>query len=142
MSDLTAFEGRKLEKLLGMGSGYVLNFSDRTYSEFFIDYRIDIDAAQYRTGGDSKAKRMRTFWAVAPNNTVGRVLEGLIAYGIDERCLGDSSHELIDACRVIAQRLLADQPVALVLKHRLRSITSRASSSTTRMSKWGPAART
>ena len=49
MSDLTAFEGRKLEKLLGMGSGYVLNFSDRTYSEFFIDYRIDIDAAQYRT---------------------------------------------------------------------------------------------
>lgn len=53
MSDLTAFEGRKLEKLLGMGSGYVLNFSDRTYSEFFIDYRIDIDAAQYRTGGDS-----------------------------------------------------------------------------------------
>ena len=112
MSDLTAFEGRKLEKLLGMGSGYVLNFSDRTYSEFFIDYRIDIDAAQYRTGGDSKAKRMRTFWAVAPNNTVGRVLEGLIAYGIEERCLGDSSHELIDACRVIAQRLLADQPVA------------------------------
>lgn len=37
MSDLTAFEGRKLEKLLGMGSGYVLNFSDRTFSEFFID---------------------------------------------------------------------------------------------------------
>ena len=57
MSDLTAFEGRKLEKLLGMGSGYVLNFTDRTYSEFFIDYRVDIDAAQYRTGGDSKAKR-------------------------------------------------------------------------------------
>ena len=77
MSDLTGSERRKLEKLLGMGSGYVLNFSDRTYSEFFIDYRIDIDAAQYRTGGDSKAKRMRTFWAVAPNNTVGRVLEGL-----------------------------------------------------------------
>lgn len=74
-----------------MGSGYVLNFSDRTYSEFFIDYRIDFDATQYRTGGDSKAKRMRTFWAIAPNHTVGRVLEGLIAYGIDERCLGDSS---------------------------------------------------
>lgn len=112
MSDLTAFEGRKLEKLLGMGSGYVLNFSDRTYSEFFIDYRIDIDAAQYRTGGDSKAKRMRTFWAVAPNHTVGHVLEGLIAYGIEERCLDDSNHELIHACRVIALRLLADQPVA------------------------------
>jgi hypothetical protein len=112
MSDLTAFEGRKLEKLLGMGGGYVLNFSDRTYSEFFLDYRIDIEAAQYRTGGGSKAKRMRTFWAVAPNHTVGRVLEGLIAYGIEESCLSESSDELIDDCRVITQRLLADQPVA------------------------------
>lgn len=112
MSDLTALEGRKLEKLLGMADGYVLNFSDRTYRDFFIDYRIDIDAAQYRTGGDSKAKRMRTFWAIAPNHTVGRALEGLIAYGIDQNCLADSSHELINACRVIALRLLADQPVA------------------------------
>lgn len=112
MSDLTAFEGRKLEKLLGMGSGYVLNFSDRTYTDFFIDYRVEIDAAQYRTGGDSKAKRMRTFWTVAPNHTVGHVIEGLIAYGIEESCLGDSNPELIDACRRIAQRLFADQPVA------------------------------
>ncbi|EOI7012595.1 hypothetical protein ACMVLY_003524 [Salmonella enterica subsp. enterica serovar Derby] len=47
MADLTAFERRKLEKLFGMGGGYVLNFSDRTYSEFFIDYRVEIDAAQY-----------------------------------------------------------------------------------------------
>lgn len=111
MSDLTPFEARKLEKLLGMGGGYVLNFSDRTYSEFFIDFRIDIDADQYRTGGDSKAKRIRTFWTIAPNHTVGRVQEGLIAYGIEERCLGDSSQELIDACRAIAQRVLSDQPV-------------------------------
>lgn len=28
MSDLTGSERRKLEKLLGMGGGYVLNFSD------------------------------------------------------------------------------------------------------------------
>lgn len=112
MSDLTAFEGRKLEKLLGMGDGYVLNFSDRTYSDFFIDYRVEIDAAEYRTGGGSKAKRMRTFWAIAPNHTVGRVLEGLISYGIEEQCLGDSNPELIDACRRIAQRLFSDQPVA------------------------------
>ncbi len=35
MSDLSSIEKRKLERLLGMGSGYVLNFSDRTFSEFF-----------------------------------------------------------------------------------------------------------
>ncbi|WP_268892712.1 hypothetical protein [Xanthomonas cissicola] len=26
---------------------------------------------------------MRNFWTVAPNHTVGRVLESLIAYGIE-----------------------------------------------------------
>ncbi|EIY1672860.1 abortive infection family protein [Salmonella enterica] len=112
MADLTAFERRKLEKLFGMGGGYVLNFSDRTYSEFFIDYRVEIDAAQYRTGGDSKAKRMRTFWDVAPNHTAGRVIDGLIAVGIQEDCLGDSNPLLIEDCRKIAQRLLSNQPVA------------------------------
>jgi len=34
MTDLTAFERRKLEKLFGMGGGYVLNFSDRTLADF------------------------------------------------------------------------------------------------------------
>ncbi|KUJ00013.1 abortive infection family protein [Vibrio sp. MEBiC08052] len=112
MADLSAFERRKLEKLLGMGSGYVLNFSDRTYSEFFLDYRVEIDAAMYRTGGDSKAKRMRTFWDIAPNHTAGRVIDGLITYGVQEDCFGDSNPLLTDDCRKISQRLLSDQPVA------------------------------
>ncbi len=111
MAEIGAFERRKLEKLLGMGSGYVLDFSDRTYAEFFIDFRVDIDAAQFRTGGDSKAKRMRTFWDIAQNHTVGKVLEGLIAYGVQNDHLGDSNPLLVDDCRKIAQRLLSDQPV-------------------------------
>ncbi|WP_248623272.1 hypothetical protein [Citrobacter koseri] len=98
MADLTAFERRKLEKLFGMGGGYVLNFSDRTYSEFFIDYRVEIDAAQYRTGGDSKARRMRTFWDVAPNHRAGRVIDSLIAVGIQEDCLGDSRKKMNTCC--------------------------------------------
>ena len=36
MAEISAFERRKLEKLLGMGEGFVLDFSDRTYAEFFI----------------------------------------------------------------------------------------------------------
>ena len=66
MAEIGAFERRKLEKLLGMGSGYVLDFSDRTYAGFFIDFRVDIDAPQFRTGGDSKAKRMRTGGCAGP----------------------------------------------------------------------------
>ena len=34
MSNLTFTEKRKLEQLLGMKTGYVLDFSDRTFAEF------------------------------------------------------------------------------------------------------------
>lgn len=40
MSDLSGSERRKLEKLFGMESRYVLNFSDRTFSDFFDEYRV------------------------------------------------------------------------------------------------------
>jgi hypothetical protein len=37
MSDLTNIEKRKFEVFFGMGSGYVLDFSNRTFDEFVID---------------------------------------------------------------------------------------------------------
>lgn len=110
MSDVTGSERRKLEKLLGMASGYVLNFSDRTFGEFFDEYRVEINAEKYRTGGSSKANRMRTFWVKDPNHTVGRVIAELIEYGKGEKCLPEDQR-LIEDCRSIAQRLLNDQPV-------------------------------
>lgn len=55
MSDLTGSERRKLEKLLGMGGGYVLNFSDRTFGDFFDEYRVEIDSERYKVRGTSKA---------------------------------------------------------------------------------------
>ncbi|GAB2788337.1 hypothetical protein GCM10027040_13190 [Halomonas shantousis] len=48
MSDLTAIEKRQLERLLGMSSGYALDFSNRTFSEFFEEHtHIDIDPPIY-----------------------------------------------------------------------------------------------
>lgn len=111
MSDLNGSERRKLEKLLGMGSGYVLNFSDRTFGNFFDEYRVEIDAQQYLIKGTSKANRMRAHWMLDTNQIVGRVISGLIDYAIEESCFGDSNPVLIDDCRKIAQRLLSDQPV-------------------------------
>jgi hypothetical protein len=35
MADLSSIEHRKLERLLRMSGGYVLDFPDRTFSEFF-----------------------------------------------------------------------------------------------------------
>lgn len=111
MSDLSGGERRKLEKLLGMGGGYVLNFSDRTYGEFFDEHRVDIDAERYKARGTSKANRMRTFWEIDCNHLVGKIIGSLISYGAEEQCFGDSNPVLIDDCRKISQRLISDQPV-------------------------------
>ena len=95
-----------------MGSGYVLNFSDRTFGEFFDEYRVEIDAERYKVGGTSKANRMRAFWELDANHVVGRVIGALIEYASDEQCFGDSNLILIEDCQNIARRLLSDQPVA------------------------------
>ena len=89
MADLSGSDRRKLEKLLGMGGGYVLNFSDRTFGDFFDEHRVEIDAERYRARGTSKANRMRTHWELDANHVVGRVIGGLIDYATDESCFGD-----------------------------------------------------
>ena len=66
MADLSSIERRKLEQLLRMSGGYVLDATDRTFSEFFEEHtRRDIDAAVYRERGTSKANRMMRDTSVA-----------------------------------------------------------------------------
>lgn len=44
MADLSSIERRKLERLFRMGGGYVLDFTDRIFSEFFEEHtRRDIE---------------------------------------------------------------------------------------------------
>ena len=78
MSSLTHIEKRYLENILGMHSGYVLDFSDRTFGEFFDEYNIDIHDIKYQTFGTSKANKLRAFWASEPDQLVGRVLSGML----------------------------------------------------------------
>lgn len=115
MADLSSIERRKLERLFRMGGGYVLDFSDRTFSEFFEEHtRRNIDAAIYRERGTSKANRLRGFWAVEGNHLVGKVIQALIQYGQAEDCLGNEAGltDLTDDCWKIAARMLNDTPVA------------------------------
>jgi len=113
MADLTGVDKRRLERLLGMGSGYVLDFSDRTFSEFFWDYlRIDIDNVKYKANGTSKANRLRTFCAVESEFVVAKAIDELISYGDAESALGGATYEQIEECRQIAQRLRQGVPVA------------------------------
>src|SRR5262249_20796742 len=59
----------------------VLNFSDKSMAAFFAnDLNIDIDDAQYREDGNSKAKRLRCFLRKSDDATVVRVLSALYQY--------------------------------------------------------------
>ena len=78
MSSLTDIEKRYLEKILNMGGGYVLDYSDATYGEFFGRHKIDIHGAKYHTYGTSKAKKMRAFWERESDALVGRVLSEML----------------------------------------------------------------
>lgn len=78
MSSLTDIEKRYLEKLLGMQSGYVLDYSDATFGEFFNRHKIDIHGSKYQTYGTSKAKKMRAFWESEPDVLVGKVLSEML----------------------------------------------------------------
>ena len=61
MSTLTDIDKRYLEKILDMGGGYVSDYSDATFREFFRRHKIDIHTVKYQTYGTSKAKKMRAF---------------------------------------------------------------------------------
>ena len=81
MSDLTNPEKRKFERLLGMESGYVLDFSNRTFAEFVTDtVDRDIYASKYDAEGASKANRLRAFWQTEPNYFVAKLMGPLVDY--------------------------------------------------------------
>ena len=107
MSRLTAPEKRYFERLFGMRSGYVLDFTDPTYEEFFRHYGIQIHDSKYQHYGSSKAKKLRAFWEIEEDDMVGRVLSEMVDYyEADEGMNGsDSNVALIEKCRQIAARL-------------------------------------
>jgi hypothetical protein len=87
-----------------MPSGFVLNFSDRTFQEFIFDsVGIDMYAPGMDAGGTSKAKRLRHFWKVQPDHVVGRLLLALCDYY--KAVEHEPDQTLLAECRGIAQRL-------------------------------------
>ncbi len=80
-SPIRAIDMRLIDDLFDMGGGYVLDFSDRTFSAFFNDeLNINIDDSRYSTEGTSKAKRLRYLLKTADQQTRLRVLQALWDY--------------------------------------------------------------
>jgi hypothetical protein len=81
MSNIKAGEMHFLEQVLQMEQGYVLNFSDRTFTGFFAgELDIDIDDGKYHEYGRSKAKRLRSFLKNENPTFVGKALRALWQY--------------------------------------------------------------
>ena len=79
MSRLTYIEKQKLERELGMSSGYVLNFSNRTFEEFFREVvGVSIYDSCFDLCSGSKANRMRAFWQIATDKQLQLLLKGLL----------------------------------------------------------------
>ncbi|HEV7608543.1 MAG TPA: abortive infection family protein [Steroidobacteraceae bacterium] len=107
MSDLTSKEKRAFEKLFEMHTGYVSNFTDRTFAEFFVDtVDVVIDQAKYLTGGTSKAKRLRAFWSMEPNHVVATLLGALVEHVRQNPPLTDVAPEVYAECDRAVSRLL------------------------------------
>ncbi len=106
MSSLTDIEKRYLEKLLGMQGGYVLDYSDPTFGEFFNRHNVDIHSQAYQTYGTSKAKKLRAFWEREPDNKVANVLSELLqAYEAD--C--DLNNKAVDATLMEKSRAIVSR---------------------------------
>ncbi len=110
MSDLSFIEKSRLEKLFGMGSGYVLRFSNRTFQGFVTDsVRRNIYSGKYDYASCSKANLLRRFWEVEPNHVVGKLISDLIELAKESHSTEHPS--LIDQCHRIAERLRQAAPV-------------------------------
>lgn len=111
MSSLKTLDKEPFESLFGMGSGYVLDFTNRTFAEFFAEtVGIDIYDSKYDRNGDSKAKRLRAFWELESDPLVGKVLGELLeywAYKTPEASPAEVTRA--DRCRSIVARLLGRQ---------------------------------
>jgi len=81
MSSLKMLEKKVLEALFDRG-GYVLDFSDRTFAEFFNENGHDIEAEKYYRNGTSKMKRLRAFWEIESDVVVGEIVLSLMEYGL------------------------------------------------------------
>ena len=112
MSDLSNMEKRKFERLLEMESGYILNFSNRTFEEFVLDSTSRaIYDSRYDYGSGSKANRLRGFWAAEGNVVVAKLMGDMLSCGVEIGSFS-SDNPLLEECRRIVARVAQSGPVA------------------------------
>ena len=127
MSSFTMADQRHLENLFGMASGLVLDFSDRTFGEFVSEtVGLNIHDEKYVAVGTSKANKLRTFWKVESDYTVGKLLLALIEWDASfNNPISDVEFiDFTEKCRQIATRLLAGGPSLCAIKEHAKVLNA------------------
>lgn len=112
MASLSGLERATLELLLGMKSGYVLDFSNSSFDDF-VHGATGKHALSEIYGGESisKANRLRAFWQIEDDATVAALLSDLVEYAMLRNGRSESD-PLIVKGKAIAKRLLGAPPLA------------------------------
>ncbi|WP_255467936.1 restriction endonuclease [Reyranella sp. CPCC 100927] len=98
-----------IDELFGMSSGYVLDFTNRTFADFFYrEVGVDIYDDAYAIYGSSKGKHLRAFLTIGQPRAIARALAALWEYREESR-LGQAQAETVANARqrlsVIVERL-------------------------------------
>ena len=117
MSSLTDIDKLYFEKILDMEGGYVLNFSDYSFGQFFARHKINIHNQKYQTYGTSKAKKMRAFWEQESDRIVAKVLsEMLDLYEANcELTPLEPAPRILEKCRDIVSKLAGMQTTSIAI---------------------------
>lgn len=104
-------EKKKLERILRMSRGYVLDFSNRTFEEFvFESTGKEIYDEKYNLNSGSKANRMRAFWEVESNYAVGKLLGDIFDEWDEYKGFNNTDLPSEDVLKIV-QRLKSSAPV-------------------------------
>lgn len=107
-SRVSTLDLRVIERVLEMGGGYVLDFTDRTFSAFFSEHGVQIDDPYFSVEGTSKAKRLRCFLSLTQPPFAGRVLAALLQHRLAWK--PDVAQKDLDAYRSIVVRFGGELP--------------------------------
>lgn len=97
---VTTTELGAIEEVLDMGGGYVLSFSNRTFSMFMADLEVEVEAEEL---GRSKANRLRELLRAGAPTEVARVLSALLDHRGERD--GDDTSRAVARYKAVVSRL-------------------------------------
>lgn len=98
MEQLRPIELKVVDELFGMSSGYVLDFTNGTFADFFRrEVGIDIYDNAYGIYGGSKGKHLRAFLTIGQPRAIARALSALWEYRETDRLAQAKAEMVVNA---------------------------------------------